>query len=224
VCQTSSFRLPFLQTPCNVSQVHDNIRYSDSSAAWVLICSIIVFFMVSYITPSCVARMRCSLAGQTTPQATTSRWFLGLRSTNQSSRFYLYCTRSSNPVDMLVRCVSIYYGIASLARPIVELNYCARFCRVCLWHNVLQMHCSTDYMQVWFSLSCAESRVHVGGGVVCQECEGEEERHHHRECLILHVCMPHKDEWLASWPERLRLMCIFIVAQYYCLNLNHFAR
>ena len=63
----------------------------------------------------------------------------------------------------------------------------------------LQMHCSTvysslQYFQMWFSLSCAESWVHVGGGVVCQECEGEEERHHHRECLILHVCMPHKDE------------------------------
>jgi len=32
---------------------------------------------------------------------------------------------------------------------------------------------------VWFSLSSAESWVHAGGGVVCQECEGEEERHHH---------------------------------------------
>ena len=51
-------------------------------------------------------------------------------------------------------------------------------------------------LQVWFSLSCAESWVHVGGGVVCQECEGEEERHHHRECLILHVRMPHKDMYL----------------------------
>lgn len=34
------------QTPCKV--LHPEARYTDASAAWVLIASIIVFFMVSF--------------------------------------------------------------------------------------------------------------------------------------------------------------------------------
>ena len=77
------------------------------------------------------------------------------------------------------------------------------------------MHCSTvysslQYLQVWFSLSCAESWVHVGGGVVCQECEGEEERHHHGECLILHVCM--RVTILVAWKESVcKFQCLYFV-------------
>ena len=35
-----------LQVPCPDDQVHGDVRYSDPSSVWVLICSIIVFFMV----------------------------------------------------------------------------------------------------------------------------------------------------------------------------------
>ena len=37
-----------LQVPCPDDQVHGDVRYSDPSSVWVLICSIIVFFMVNY--------------------------------------------------------------------------------------------------------------------------------------------------------------------------------
>ena len=43
---------PYVQFPCyatkftNVSGVHDDKRYKDSSVVWVLIAAIIVFFMV----------------------------------------------------------------------------------------------------------------------------------------------------------------------------------
>ena len=38
----------FLQRPCENTSLHSDYRYSDSSAAWVLIASIIVFFMVRF--------------------------------------------------------------------------------------------------------------------------------------------------------------------------------
>ena len=36
-----------MQVPCEGSQVHNNVRYNDPSSVWVLICSMIVFFMVN---------------------------------------------------------------------------------------------------------------------------------------------------------------------------------
>ena len=35
-----------MQKPCDDQSLHYNLRYSSPSAAWVLIASIIVFFMV----------------------------------------------------------------------------------------------------------------------------------------------------------------------------------
>ena len=34
------------QRPCAKDDLHENVRYTEGSAAWVLIASIIVFFMV----------------------------------------------------------------------------------------------------------------------------------------------------------------------------------
>lgn len=36
-----------MQSPCYNNSLHPNVRYTESSVAWVLITSIIVFFMVS---------------------------------------------------------------------------------------------------------------------------------------------------------------------------------
>ena len=36
------------QNPCEIVDIHETTRYTEGSAAWVLIASIIVFFMVSF--------------------------------------------------------------------------------------------------------------------------------------------------------------------------------
>ena len=38
--------IPSLQRPCEANSVHEDIRYTAESASWVLIASILVFFMV----------------------------------------------------------------------------------------------------------------------------------------------------------------------------------
>lgn len=46
------------QRPCAAEAVHPDIRYTDASASWVLIASILVFFMVCYV---CVSDFPVSL-------------------------------------------------------------------------------------------------------------------------------------------------------------------
>ena len=46
VCILYMHKLIFQQRACPESDLHENVRYTEGSAAWVLIASIIVFFMV----------------------------------------------------------------------------------------------------------------------------------------------------------------------------------
>ena len=44
--QLDLYSISPVQNACHVDNLHENWRYTEGSAAWVLIASIIVFFMV----------------------------------------------------------------------------------------------------------------------------------------------------------------------------------